>query len=81
MSNYVIIRQYFVKMCKIVCFQQNIEEFVVLYFGHFMDYQNSFKKKKNVRRVHRCFTQSLVQIAQIALEEFEKVSFSFVVIL
>ena len=32
-----------------------------------------------VRRVQRCFLQSLVQIGQIAEEEFEKVRFTFVV--
>ena len=42
MSIYMIIRLYFVKICKIVCFQHNVQEFVVLYFAHFMDYQNSF---------------------------------------
>ena len=42
MNIYVIIRQHFVKICKIVCFQHNMQEFVILYFGQFMDYQNSF---------------------------------------
>ena len=42
MKMYVIIRHHFVKICKIVCFQHNIEELVILYFGQFMDDQNSF---------------------------------------
>ena len=42
MNIYMIMSQYFVKMCKIVCFQHNMQEFVVLYFGRFKDYQNSF---------------------------------------
>ena len=42
MNIYMIMSQYFVKMCKIVCFQHNMQEFVVLYFARFMDYQNSF---------------------------------------
>ena len=41
---YVIIRQHFVKICKIICFQHNVQEFVILYFGQFMDHQNSFNE-------------------------------------
>ena len=37
MKMYVIIRQHFVKICKIVSFQHNMQEFVILYFGQFMD--------------------------------------------
>ena len=46
------------------------------YFVRFMDYQNSFENFF-VRRVHTCCMQSLVQISQIAYEDFEKVWFSF----
>ena len=49
---YVIIRQYFVKICKIVCFQHNVQEIVVLYFGRFMDYQNSFDNFLSGRFTH-----------------------------
>ena len=42
MKMYVIIRQHFVKICKIINFQHNMQEFVILYFGQFIDYQNSF---------------------------------------
>ena len=42
MNIYMIIRQYFSKICKIVCFQHNVQECVVLYFVRFTDYQNSF---------------------------------------
>ena len=42
MNMYVIIRQYFVRISKITCFQCDMLEFVVLYFAHFMDYQNAF---------------------------------------
>ena len=39
---FVTIGQYFVKICKTVCFDHNVQEIVVLYFGRFMDYQNRF---------------------------------------
>ena len=32
---YMIIRQYFVKICEIVGFQHNMQEFVAVYFGLF----------------------------------------------
>ena len=38
----VIMGLYLVEICKTVCFEHNVQKFVVLYFGHFLDYQNSF---------------------------------------
>ena len=80
MNIYVIITQYFVKIFKIVCFQHNKQEFVILYFGQFSGYQNSFNYIF-VRRVYRCHMQSLVQIGQIVQQEFERVGFSLFAIL
>ena len=42
MNIFVIIGQYLIKICKTVCLHHNVQEFVVLYLGHFMEYQNCF---------------------------------------
>ena len=40
----VVIGMYLVKIRKTVCFEHNVQEFVVLYFGHLLVYQNSFDR-------------------------------------
>ena len=61
----MVIRMYLVKICKTACFEHNVQEFVVLYYLRFLD----------------CYMQNLVKISEIAKEEFEKVHFSFSMIL
>ena len=38
----VLIELCLVKICKSICFEHNVQEFIVLYFGRYLDYQNSF---------------------------------------
>ena len=53
LAKVVIMWLYLVQMCKTLCFDHNLQGFVVLYFGHLLVYQHSFDNFF-VRRVHRC---------------------------
>ena len=71
-----VIRPYLVKLWKTVCFERNVQEFVALYFGRFLDYHNCFDTflsggfKDNSCKVWCKSAQAV----------FEKVSFSFAAI-
>ena len=71
---------YLVKIRKTVCFEHNVQEFVVLFFGHLLAYQNSFDNF-----LSRGSTDATCEVwcnsVKLPRRSSKKVSFSFVVVL